>query len=66
MTEGFDKSNGHFHYSLIHGNDSTSLSILEQKISQKIDNDNIISSEFGPVIGTHVGPNVIGLAYYSL
>ncbi|WP_114319312.1 DegV family protein [Desulfotruncus arcticus] len=50
----------------MHGNDSASLSLLEQKINQKIDNDNIINSEFVSVIGTHVGPNVIGLAYYSL
>ena len=66
LIEGNDKSNGPLQCSLIHGNDRASLSILEQKINQKIDNDNIISSEFGPVIGTHVGPNVVGLAYYSL
>lgn len=55
-----------FYCSLIQGHDSDSLKILDNKFKQYFDCKQVIYSEFGPVIGTHVGPKVIGVAYYSM
>lgn len=52
--------------SLIHGGDNASIDGLKPVVEGNFKCRELICSEFGPVIGTHVGPRVIGMAYYAI
>lgn len=47
---------------LIYGINKSEVMELKQNLAEKFGLDNIIVSQLGPVIGTHVGPQVIGIA----
>ena len=51
---------------VIHGAAPQAADRLEQKVREKIPGDfEILRTEIGAVIGTHVGPGAAGLAYHS-
>ncbi len=53
-------------FSLIKGNGADGFNSLESKIKEEFHCREVVKSEFGPVIGTHVGPKVFGMAYYNV
>ncbi|MDF9408778.1 MAG: DegV domain-containing protein [Pelotomaculum sp. PtaB.Bin013] len=50
--------------SLVHGNDPAGVEQLRQKITAKLDCDEPVVTGLGAVIGTHVGPGVLGIIFY--
>jgi len=47
---------------LTHGNDPEALEKLHTKIEEKLNCREIWTSQLGPVVGTHIGPAVVGFA----
>jgi DegV family protein with EDD domain len=67
IAEDAGRAGENFVFSLIHGDDNAALTHLDQKIKTRLNkHEKTVSSEVGPVIGTHVGPRVVGLAYYAI
>ena len=50
---------------VVHGGDIESANILIKKLEEVIDPKNIIISEFGPVVGTHLGPGSFGIGFVT-
>ena len=50
--------------SIVHGDDYTSLLKTREKVEALLNCHEIIISDLGPVVGTHVGPGVIGIVLY--
>ena len=50
-------------YCLLHGDDQQGLETLLQRISPALPFDPPIFSRVGPVVGTHVGPGVVGITF---
>jgi len=50
--------------SLVHGNDPAGIEQLRRKVMTKLDCDEPIVTGLGAVVGTHVGPGVLGITFY--
>ena len=50
---------------VVHGGYIESANILIKKLEEVIDPKNIIISEFGPVVGTHLGPGSFGIGFVT-
>jgi DegV family protein with EDD domain len=53
------------HAAVIHAQAVEEASALEKEIRARFNCAEIYLSELGPVIGTHIGPRAIGLAFYT-
>lgn len=53
------------HVGVIHANALEESMLLCDEVSARITPVELISAEFSPVIGTHVGPGNLGLVYYA-
>jgi len=49
--------------SLVHGNDPAGVEQLRQKLAAKLNCDEPVVTGLGAVIGTHVGPGVLGIVF---
>ena len=60
-----DKMNDHKIESLfiVHANSEDRAKILFDKAKESIDPEKIEIAEFGPVVGTHVGPGAFGIGF---
>jgi len=47
---------------LTHGNDPETLKTLRRKAEEKLNCTEVRENQLGPVVGTHVGPGLVGLA----
>lgn len=47
---------------LTHGNDPQGLATLEQLVREKLDCQDMLQAQMGAVVGTHVGPDIVGIA----
>ncbi|MCG9969552.1 DegV family protein [Pelotomaculum terephthalicicum JT] len=52
--------------SLVHGNDPAGVEQLRQKLAAKLNCDEPVVTGLGAVIGTHVGPGVLGIVFAEL
>ncbi|MFZ5639609.1 MAG: DegV family protein [Bacillota bacterium] len=50
--------------SIVHSDDYSSLMKLRDKIEVSLNSPDILISELGPVVGTHVGPGTVGIVVY--
>ena len=50
---------------LFHGRAYEQLKLLRETIEEKYKIKDIIEQEVGPVIGTHSGPGVLGIAFLN-
>lgn len=50
---------------IVHANHSERANLLKDKVSEVVDSKNIIIAEFGPVVGTHLGPGAFGVGFIS-
>jgi len=50
---------------IVHANHLERADLLKSKVSEVIDSKNIIIAEFGPVVGTHLGPGSFGVGFLS-
>jgi len=50
---------------IVHANHSERANLLKDKASEVVDSKNIIIAEFGPVVGTHLGPGAFGVGFLS-
>ena len=48
---------------VVHGGNFESAEKLIEKLEKVIDKKKIIVSEFGPVVGTHLGPGSFGIGF---
>ena len=51
---------------IIHGDDLPAAEEFRSQVEAAVPGTEILISEFGPVIGTYLGPGALGLAYYPL
>lgn len=51
--------------SLVHGMDPAGMEQLRQKVMSRLNCDEPVVSKLGAVVGTHVGPGVIGIIFIS-
>lgn len=54
------------HVGVIHGAAPEQAALLAAKLREAIQPEELIISELGPVLGTHVGPNALGIAVVPL
>ena len=53
------------HVNVMHAHAAEDASILMEKIALEFDCRELFMSEFTPVMGAHLGPGLIGIAFYS-
>jgi len=53
------------HVSAMHADALDKAVALSNRISSQFDCDELIITEFTPVMGVHTGPGLIGVAFYS-
>jgi len=53
------------HVAILHGNVPEESRKLEQSIRSQFNCVELITSDMGPVIGTHAGPGTLGLVFYT-
>jgi len=53
------------HVAILHGNVPEESRKLEQSIRSQFNCIELITSDMGPVIGTHAGPGTLGLVFYT-
>ena len=51
---------------VVHANHLERANLLIEKLDGVIDKKNIVISEFGPVVGTHLGPGAFGIGFITL
>lgn len=51
--------------SLVHGMNPTALEQLAKKLTPMLNCDELIFSTLGSVVGTHVGPKVVGIVFIA-
>jgi len=54
------------HVAILHGNVPEESRQLEQSVRSQFNCVELITSDMGPVIGTHAGPGTLGLVFYTL
>lgn len=52
--------------SLVHGNDPDTLEKLKAEAKKRLNINELVCSQLGAVVGTHVGPGVLGIIFYRL
>ena len=50
---------------IVHANHIERANLLKNKSEEVIDSKNIVIAEFGPVVGTHLGPGAFGVGFIS-
>lgn len=61
-----EKANGHpLHLGVIHANSPQIAQEFREQITQHLQCEEIFILELSPVIGVHVGPGTIGIAFYT-
>lgn len=50
---------------IVHANHTERANLLKDKAAEVIDSKNIVIAEFGPVVGTHLGPGAFGVGFIS-
>lgn len=58
------KAGGRLHIAVLHGQAPKEAEALVQRLCETFGLDEIHIGEVGPVIATHTGPGVVGVAYY--
>ena len=53
------------HVAVMHADALDKAVALSNRISSQFDCDELIITEFTPVMGVHTGPGLIGVAFYS-
>lgn len=53
------------HVGILHAQAPQDAAALEQEIRQKFECKKVYLSQIGPALGVHVGPNALGLAFYT-
>lgn len=51
---------------VLHADNPTTAAQLEADLRKALPKAEIVLSEFGPVIGTHVGPGAVGIIFYTV
>jgi DegV family protein with EDD domain len=51
---------------VLHADNPTTAAQLETNLRKALPQAKIVLSEFGPVIGTHVGPGAVGIIFYTV
>jgi DegV family protein with EDD domain len=57
-------SSGSVHAAVVHGMAPEAVQDLAGRVTARLPSVDLITAEFGPILGTHVGPGTIGIAYY--
>jgi DegV family protein with EDD domain len=61
-----ERANGHpLHIGVIHANIPQIAQVFREQITQHLNYKEVLTVEFSPVIGVHVGPGTIGIALYA-
>ena len=61
-----EKANGHpLHLSVIHANAPEIAQEFREQITHRLHCEEVFTMELSPVIGVHVGPGTIGVAFYT-
>jgi len=50
---------------IVHANHEERANLLKEKTKDLIDPKDVIIAEFGPVVGTHLGPGAFGVGFIS-
>ena len=53
------------HVAMMHADALDEAKALRNRISSQFDCEEILITEFTPVMGVHTGPGLIGVAFYS-
>ncbi len=56
---------GPFHASVIHAAASQEAAVFSEQVRERFDPVELFTTELSPVVGTHTGPGLIGLGYYT-
>ncbi|MGD2049839.1 MAG: DegV family protein [Chloroflexota bacterium] len=56
---------GKLHASVIHAAAPEDAEQFKEQVLERLDPVEIISSELSPVVGTHTGPGLVGMGYYT-
>lgn len=64
MSEMLGPGDAPIHVGVLHARNLDAARQLENEIRQQYDIAELYTSEIGPVIGTHVGPGALGVAFY--
>ena len=54
-----------FHVAVMHADALDNAVTLKDKISSRFDCKELFITEFTPVMGAHIGPGLIGVAFYN-
>jgi DegV family protein with EDD domain len=57
--------NGSVHAAVIHANAPEEGARLQEQVSKRFPHVELCQAELSPVIGTHVGPGTVGVAFYT-
>ena len=52
------------HAAVVHGDAAEEAGALRQALTQRCDCDELLTTEFTPVMGCHTGPGLIGVSFY--
>lgn len=52
--------------SIVHGANPGGMEQLRQKLIERVDCEEIVISKLGSVVGTHTGPGVVGIVFFTL
>jgi DegV family protein with EDD domain len=64
MADMLGPGDGPVHVGVIHSRNEEEARKLEEEIYRRFDVAELYITEIGPVIGTHVGPGALGMAFY--
>jgi len=56
---------GPLHMAVMHGDVPEEVEQLKQRVEERFQCSELIVSEISPVVGTHTGPETLGLAFYN-
>jgi fatty acid-binding protein DegV len=57
--------NSPLHVAVLHGDAKEEAQQIEQRIIARYKPVELLRSEITPVIGTHIGPGALGMAFYN-
>ena len=56
---------GRVHAVVMHAADPESAKVLRERIAAEFDCETLFVSPFTPVMGAHIGPGLLGVAFWS-